>query len=62
MRAFDPWIGRHYETEGLGGTKLLVLGESQYPGAERLHLYPAGAPTPACRSSTQEIVRELAGC
>jgi hypothetical protein len=60
MRAFDPWIGRHYETEGLGGTKLLVLGESQYPGTEYVHHYPSGAPTPSCRSSTQEIVRDLA--
>lgn len=60
MRAFDPWIGLKYETEGIGGTRLLVLGESQYPGAEYVHLYPGGAPTAACRSSTQEIVRDLA--
>ena len=59
MRAFDPWVGPHYQTEGLAGTKLMVLGESQYPGPEYAHLYPGGAPTPGCRSSIQENVREL---
>jgi hypothetical protein len=29
-RAFDPWIGRSYQAEGLNGARLLILGESQY--------------------------------
>jgi hypothetical protein len=57
-RAFDPWIGRRYQLEGLDGLKLLALGESQYgpPG----HLTE---PIPGIRtrdsSSTQEIVQDL---
>lgn len=29
-RAFDPWIGRSYQAEGLNGARLLILSESQY--------------------------------
>lgn len=29
-RTFDPWIGPLYESEGLDGLKLLILGESHY--------------------------------
>lgn len=27
---FSPWIGNLYDSEGLGGRKLLILGESHY--------------------------------
>ncbi len=60
MRAFDPWIGPQYKDVGLGGIKLLVLGESQYPGTAYDQFCPTGAPTPACITSTQEIVQQLA--
>ena len=30
VRAFDPWIGDRYASEGLGGRRVLVLGESHY--------------------------------
>lgn len=29
-RAFNPWIGPNYQSEGLYGSRLLILGESQY--------------------------------
>lgn len=47
VRAFDPWVGANYWSEGLAGVRILVLGESHYgePGTERL-------------SFTTEIVRE----
>ena len=37
MRTFDPWIGSRYATDGVGGVRLLILGESHYgtAGAER---------------------------
>lgn len=33
---FTPWIGPHYLEEGLGGTNLLVVGESHYGEEENL--------------------------
>jgi len=30
MRTFEPWIGSRYATVGVGGVKLLILGESHY--------------------------------
>jgi hypothetical protein len=30
MRTFDPWIGSFYESQGIRGIKLLILGESHY--------------------------------
>ncbi len=33
MRTFDPWVGSRYATEGIGGKRLLILGESHYGGA-----------------------------
>jgi hypothetical protein len=30
MRKFDPWKGSLYATEGIGGTRLLILGEANY--------------------------------
>jgi hypothetical protein len=30
MRTFEPWIGNRYESGGLNGIRLLVLGESHY--------------------------------
>ena len=47
-RVFDPWIGPRYESEGLGGLKLLVLGESHY-----------GAAGTESREFTQGVVRRL---
>lgn len=32
MRTFNPWIGRSYGTDGIGGKRLLILGESHYGG------------------------------
>ena len=29
-RFFHPWVGDHYRTEGYGGKRLLLLGESHY--------------------------------
>ncbi len=36
MRVFDPWVGAKYWSEGLGGVRVLILGESHYgdPGTE----------------------------
>lgn len=30
MRTFDPWIGNRYASDGIGGTRLLILGEAHY--------------------------------
>jgi hypothetical protein len=32
MRTFDPWIGSRYATDGIGGKRLLILGESHHGG------------------------------
>ncbi|HEY5043465.1 MAG TPA: hypothetical protein VIK53_15850 [Verrucomicrobiae bacterium] len=32
MRTFDPWVGNRYATEGIGGKRLLILGESHHGG------------------------------
>jgi hypothetical protein len=47
MRTFDPWIGSKYWSEGLGGVKVLILGESHYGDV--------GTESP---SFTEEVVRE----
>jgi len=55
-RAFDPWIGNRYESVGLNGLRLLILGESQYDTDEdqaRLGL-------PSEHAETQKIVQHLA--
>ncbi len=48
MRKFDPWEGSRYATEGIGGTRLLILGEANYG--------KAGHDT---RTVTCDMVREL---
>ena len=54
-RAFDPWIGHRYQTEGLNGASLLILGESQYDT-------DLAAPLPGLRErdglSTHRIVQD----
>jgi hypothetical protein len=57
--AFDPWIGPLYDTEGLGGTRLLLLGESQYPGPKTI-VSPDGIPSLTDASATTENVEDLA--
>ena len=49
MRVFDPWVGAQYWTVGLGGVRVLILGESHYGdiGAESA-------------TFTTEVVREWA--
>lgn len=47
-RTFDPWIGPKYETEGLDGLKLLILGESHY-----------GTASKETRGFTQDVVQRL---
>ena len=46
--SFTPWIGPRYTDEGIGGTKLLVLGESHYGEEE-------SPPS----SFTKDVVRSL---
>lgn len=60
MRAFDPWVGDHYRSSGYDGLRILILGESQYDSVSSQSDGWTGAPTPECKASTQEIVRELA--
>jgi hypothetical protein len=49
MRTFNPWVGSLYRNEGIGGKRLLILGESHYGG-------------PACDypTFTTEIIEEMA--
>jgi len=46
--SFIPWIGPRYTNEGLGGTRLLVLGESHYGEEESPQ-----------SSFTKDVVRSL---
>ena len=32
MRTLDPWIGSRYATDGIGGKRVLILGESHHGG------------------------------
>ena len=57
--AFKPWIGSLYDAEGLGGVRLLLLGESQYPGPNT-RVSPDGIPSLEDSSATRENVEELA--
>jgi len=54
-RAFDPWIGRRYEAEGLHGASLPVLGESQFDTDLRAPLSGSRARN---ESSTHRIVQD----
>ena len=48
MRKFDPWIGSRY-TDGIGGVRLLILGEAHY-----------GTDEEKCdQTHTTEIIRKL---
>jgi hypothetical protein len=49
MRTFDPWVGSRYTTDGIGGRRLLILGESHY-GGDGCH-YSA---------FTTEVIRDMA--
>lgn len=49
MRTFDPWVGSRYASEGIGGKRLLILGESHYGGSDCE--YPA---------FTSEVIRDMA--
>jgi hypothetical protein len=55
-RSFDPWIGDRYQSEGLNGLRLLILGESQYDTDEDQPR--PGLPTE--NAETQKIVQRLA--
>jgi hypothetical protein len=50
MRAFDPWIGSRYATDGIKGIRLLILGEAHYGTGEAERQ----------KTHTTEIVRLLA--
>ena len=48
-RTFNPWIGSRYALDGIGGKRLLILGESHY-GGDSCH-YP---------EFTTEVIRDMA--
>ena len=62
---FRPWIGADYETGGIFGKKILVLGESHYCIRE---LSEGGRCFPECKrelmnedcySQTEQVVRDF---
>lgn len=56
--AFRPWVGPYFESEGLGGVKLLVLGEAQYSG--QMGFTEPRRPHPSEVDETTNIVNDLA--
>ncbi len=49
MRTFDPWVGSRYTSEGIGGRRLLILGESHYGGSDCEYA-----------AFTSEVIRDMA--